>query len=731
MVSRPQEDVANTSIRPTLASRRRSQTESSAVKGVGKQAAVDWVGVNEDSPGRRRRQPKRNIDRSSAVSSSRGMRNTESVVGGFLPKLSRILELSESKATSRQSRSGSDARKHRDQSIARRHRYREDVSVEYRRPVRHKSGGVHRRSESGFKVNPSLLSVLSSLTRTSGRSSDSSTTITQQSYDRRGEEPRGESRALNIPETERNGKRPSSPNVFDFMDATSVDEGHGGRSTYSSSSSSSSQYEPSEAGSSERSGTPSSQSTFPSPTATRHSSLTGSVAELRRKYDSQYATSISSGGSVRSGSRSPEVPGRSIKRLSKVRNDLEERDELDAEAKSQIEVTHDGSQRSSSVSSRSSRPSRRHAEKQSSQEDAMRQHLASSQHIQHHMIDPVYGQHRSHSASSHGSAGSARAYAQVQAQAQAHYMAMQQYQYPSPQAYAVPPQAMNGHVPQVPERIPAPDAPDLSQRTITGYEQLATELASEGSGVVPIYRKFEYLNHRILLHLQDELSEMEEHLRRLDEIIAQMEPQPSTVERAPASRRGDAFNGSQIHHQRTELLGRIFLKTEQYNRAMSSFATMAKDSCPAEKLQVIAYQHWLKEKAAIHEIETRFLQSEKDLIQPGKAKLVLPPAQSPEPLYRPTKHAALTCLPVALMLPLLLFALIPTLTGRLVVTTLIACGTFMVAATTRIRHLMPAREWAVCGAAYVLLMAAIAGCIPQHGMPVGPGSGGAQVTYWR
>ncbi|EME42255.1 hypothetical protein DOTSEDRAFT_110065, partial [Dothistroma septosporum NZE10] len=187
----------------------------------------------------------------------------------------------------------------------------------------------------------------------------------------------------------------------------------------------------------------------------------------------------------------------------------------------------------------------------------------------------------------------------------------------------------------------------------------------------PIYRKFEYLNHRILLHLQDELSEMEEHLRQLDEITAQMQPASASGEREPASRRGDAFNGSHIHHQRRELLGRIFLKTEQYNRAIASFAAMTKDSAPAESAKIAAYQGWLKEKAPIHEVEISFLECEKDLIELGKTKPLPPPQLLPDSAYRPTDHTALTCLPAALILPLLLFALIPTLTGRLAVTTLI------------------------------------------------------------
>jgi len=184
-----------------------------------------------------------------------------------------------------------------------------------------------------------------------------------------------------------------------------------------------------------------------------------------------------------------------------------------------------------------------------------------------------------------------------------------------------------------------------------------------------------------------------------------MDPAVTEGQRTPASRRGEAYSHSEIHHRRTSLLGRIFIKTEQYNRAMSSYSTMAKSAGSPDAEQVEGYQQWMAKHAPVHEVEARFLQSGKDLMVPGKTESAVD---------RPTKHAALAYLPVALMLPLLLFSIIPTLAGRLAVTALIAAGAFIVAATTRIWHVLPAREWAICGAAYVLVMAAIAGCIPQH-----------------
>lgn len=235
---------------------------------------------------------------------------------------------------------------------------------------------------------------------------------------------------------------------------------------------------------------------------------------------------------------------------------------------------------------------------------------------------------------------------------------------------------------------------------------MALELSSASSPVKPLYRKFEYLNHRILLHLQDELSELEEQLRHLDEIIAQCDPKSPDGGKSPASRRGENFYGGDIHLRRTHLLGDIFRKTEQYNRAMSAYTTMVKDTAPASDQQIGEYQAWMAIHHPVAEMEARFLQHGQDLIAPRQT--------SPALDRRATRHAALAYLPVALMLPLLLFSIIPTLAGRLIVTALIAAGAFVVAATTRIRTLMEGRDWAVCGAVYVLLMGAVAGCIPQY-----------------
>ena len=178
---------------------------------------------------------------------------------------------------------------------------------------------------------------------------------------------------------------------------------------------------------------------------------------------------------------------------------------------------------------------------------------------------------------------------------------------------------------------PAPDAPDFTKTTMTGYEQVAMKLSDPSSTIRPIYRKFEHLNHRVLLYLQDEISDLEDQLRRLDECIAQItptvEPEDSAIvaaaatvatagnsKPAPASRRWDYYAGSEIHHRRRDLLGWIFQKTEQYNRALSAYAALEKEFDPPKSENVSAYKDFLEDEKPIHAPETRFLDHSDDLI---------------------------------------------------------------------------------------------------------------------
>jgi hypothetical protein len=109
----------------------------------------------------------------------------------------------------------------------------------------------------------------------------------------------------------------------------------------------------------------------------------------------------------------------------------------------------------------------------------------------------------------------------------------------------------------------------------SGYGLLASHLtisASEENGAFPpLYRRFESVNHRVLLHLQDEISQMEEDLHTLDEYeemhrIATAEQEGTKP--LPASRRRDsqAQVYSSLHYRRMDLMAALIQKTEQYSK---------------------------------------------------------------------------------------------------------------------------------------------------------------------
>lgn len=109
----------------------------------------------------------------------------------------------------------------------------------------------------------------------------------------------------------------------------------------------------------------------------------------------------------------------------------------------------------------------------------------------------------------------------------------------------------------------------------SGYGFLASHLTKSSSeekdAFPPLYRRFDSVNHRVLLHLQDEISQMEEDLHTLDEYeemhrisIAEQEgTKPS-----PASRRRDsqAQAYSSLHYRRMDLMSAMVQKTEQYSK---------------------------------------------------------------------------------------------------------------------------------------------------------------------
>ena len=158
------------------------------------------------------------------------------------------------------------------------------------------------------------------------------------------------------------------------------------------------------------------------------------------------------------------------------------------------------------------------------------------------------------------------------AQQRQNYYAMQQFGTPNMprgnyQLPVVSPSALSVRYHQ--QQVLPHALPRAEKLPVTGYELLASRLSysreaeERGERIRPMYRKFEALNHRLLLHLQDEISELEEQLHRLDHADTQSRRTERFI--VPASRRAAAQAGGELQWHKTDILGKIGFKLAQYS----------------------------------------------------------------------------------------------------------------------------------------------------------------------
>ena len=139
----------------------------------------------------------------------------------------------------------------------------------------------------------------------------------------------------------------------------------------------------------------------------------------------------------------------------------------------------------------------------------------------------------------------------------------------------------------------------------SGYDLLASNLShvQNSAPVLPsLYRRFTALNHRILLQLQDEISEMETELNRLDDTDAHYRREQ------PASRRTDWGSA------RLDLLGKISVKIERYHAAVLSMQKVKSATTAATMEDIGVYLDWLAKHKPLQDVEMRFLDNEGDVM---------------------------------------------------------------------------------------------------------------------
>lgn len=315
---------------------------------------------------------------------------------------------------------------------------------------------------------------------------------------------------------------------------------------------------------------------------------------------------------------------------------------------------------------------------------------------------------------------------------------------PHPTAQAISPtppydqsgQAVASHIPGHP---PAPMPMQMSPRIpldaqghpppLTGYAALATALSpassispnpastvfQPGLTLPPLYRRFTSLNHRLLLHLQDELAELEEELAYLDSLDTAQRTHPSSAPGRlvirPASRREAALSGTEFEWRKSDVMGRISAKLHLYNETLASFQRTGALARPRED-DVEVYGEYLAAKRPLIEAESSFIEHGEDLVSlaPAQRRLHRSPhgeddaiRSRAQPQRRLTvtahsdehhmgskhttraSHSAhglrqqqeqtlwLSAL-ISILLPILVFHVIPDFMGRMIVALLIGLG---------------------------------------------------------
>lgn len=233
-----------------------------------------------------------------------------------------------------------------------------------------------------------------------------------------------------------------------------------------------------------------------------------------------------------------------------------------------------------------------------------------------------------------------------------------------PQSYHQQPsnsQALSPRAP--PQQQPAPDNIPLS-----GYNLIAQTLASPNRKFSPIYRRFESLNHRVLLSLQDEIAELEDELKRLDDwdtnnrsfgvsvsvpptnssrpstsssssssLTSGVQSQGAPIESTatgnqtsnehptriarhihPSSRRHEARYPSDISYSKSQLLQTLQYKLAQYNIHLKAFDDAAQLARP-ENEEVEKYRQFLRWERPVVDPESRYIDEavEDDLVVLG------------------------------------------------------------------------------------------------------------------
>jgi hypothetical protein len=125
---------------------------------------------------------------------------------------------------------------------------------------------------------------------------------------------------------------------------------------------------------------------------------------------------------------------------------------------------------------------------------------------------------------------------------------------------------------------------------------------------------------------------------------------------------------------------------------LTTFNGLSKDLDPASVEDIQAYRAWIEKRTPVDNAETRFLDRKNDLMAISRRPSV-------GPMHGGQQQPPIVWLPLVLVLPILAFAIVPSLLGRLVVITLIgAAGLRQVTSTPELMSYMTIQEWSIAAA---------------------------------
>jgi hypothetical protein len=121
---------------------------------------------------------------------------------------------------------------------------------------------------------------------------------------------------------------------------------------------------------------------------------------------------------------------------------------------------------------------------------------------------------------------------------------------------------------------------------------------------------------------------------------------------------------------------------------LTSFNTLLKELDPASPDDIQTYRAWMEKSTPIDQTETRFLERKNDLLALSREAYVSTTRGGQD-------HSTLVWLPLLLAVPLLAFAIVPSLSGRLVVIALIgAAETRLIMSTPELMSYLTGQQWA-------------------------------------